>query len=90
MNYLILQDTSYVSLFSRLQKNFSFYCSSQLSTQTGSNPNTVAGSTSPDLPTYAQDEEFPECDWSEHYCPDGHKYYYNCVTLESRVMFEPS
>ncbi|WCJ22348.1 Flowering time control protein FCA [Euphorbia peplus] len=24
-----------------------------------------------------------ECDWSEHSCPDGYKYYYNCVTYES-------
>lgn len=26
-----------------------------------------------------------ECDWSEHTCPDGFKYYYNCVTYESLV-----
>ncbi|GMH30791.1 hypothetical protein Nepgr_032634 [Nepenthes gracilis] len=26
----------------------------------------------------------PDCDWSEHVCPDGYKYYYNCVTYESR------
>ncbi|KAL9360289.1 hypothetical protein Peur_048412 [Populus x canadensis] len=25
-----------------------------------------------------------ECDWSEHSCPDGCKYYYNCITCESR------
>ncbi|TKY61693.1 Flowering time control protein FCA [Spatholobus suberectus] len=56
----------------------------QLSSQTGSNPNTVAGNTPPDMPTSPEDEEFPECDWSEHYCPDGYKYYYNCVTCESR------
>ncbi|KAI3408619.1 uncharacterized protein J3R85_020181 [Psidium guajava] len=24
-----------------------------------------------------------ECDWSQHVCPDGNKYYYNCVSLES-------
>ncbi|GAV83671.1 RRM_1 domain-containing protein/WW domain-containing protein [Cephalotus follicularis] len=24
-----------------------------------------------------------ECDWSEHTCPDGYKYYYNCVTCKS-------
>lgn len=26
-----------------------------------------------------------ECDWSQHICPDGFKYYYNCVTCESMV-----
>lgn len=25
-----------------------------------------------------------DCDWSEHICPDGYKYYFNCVTCESR------
>ncbi|XP_021770037.1 flowering time control protein FCA-like [Chenopodium quinoa] len=25
-----------------------------------------------------------DCDWSEHICPDGCKYYFNCVTCESR------
>ncbi|CDP17052.1 unnamed protein product [Coffea canephora] len=25
-----------------------------------------------------------ECEWSEHMCPDGYPYYYNCVTSESR------
>lgn len=25
-----------------------------------------------------------ECEWSEHICPDGCKYYYNCATCESR------
>uniref|UniRef100_A0A7C8Z5U5 RRM domain-containing protein n=1 Tax=Opuntia streptacantha TaxID=393608 RepID=A0A7C8Z5U5_OPUST len=36
--------------------------------------------------------DFPEaslhCDWSEHICPDGYKYYYNCVTCESRNPFD--
>ncbi|PIA61009.1 hypothetical protein AQUCO_00300497v1, partial [Aquilegia coerulea] len=26
----------------------------------------------------------PTCEWSEHTCPDGFKYYYNCLTKESR------
>ena len=26
-----------------------------------------------------------ECEWSEHMCPDGYPYYYNCVTSDSRV-----
>ncbi|MCD7450481.1 hypothetical protein HAX54_006552 [Datura stramonium] len=25
-----------------------------------------------------------DCEWSEHICPDGFLYYYNCVTCESR------
>ncbi|XP_010559177.1 PREDICTED: flowering time control protein FCA isoform X2 [Tarenaya hassleriana] len=25
----------------------------------------------------------PECDWSEHTCPDGYRYYYNCVSCQS-------
>ncbi|KAK7284560.1 hypothetical protein RJT34_19307 [Clitoria ternatea] len=65
-------------------QNMEQHISSQLPTQNGSNPNTVAGSTPPDMPANPQDEDFPECDWSEHYCPDGHKYYYNCVTCESQ------
>ncbi|KAL1350896.1 hypothetical protein HN51_014871 [Arachis hypogaea] len=58
--------------------------SSQTPTQSVSNSNTVAGSISPDMPTSPVDEDFPECEWSEHYCPDGHTYYYNCVTCESK------
>lgn len=29
-----------------------------------------------------------DCDWSEHICPDGNKYYFNSATFESRVMFQ--
>lgn len=29
-----------------------------------------------------------DCDWSEHICPDGCKYYFNSATCESRVMFQ--
>lgn len=29
-------------------------------------------------------EDRIDCDWSEHICPDGFKYYFNCVTCESR------
>lgn len=25
-----------------------------------------------------------DCEWSEHICPEGNIYYYNCVTCESR------
>lgn len=28
-----------------------------------------------------------DCEWSDHICPDGNLYYYNCVTCESRVRF---
>ncbi|XP_031099474.1 flowering time control protein FCA-like isoform X2 [Ipomoea triloba] len=28
--------------------------------------------------------EFIDCEWSEHVCPDGYLYYYNCETCESR------
>ncbi|ESQ39377.1 hypothetical protein EUTSA_v10001438mg [Eutrema salsugineum] len=30
-----------------------------------------------------QNTASPECDWSEHTCPDGNKYYFHCVTCES-------
>ncbi|RDX98370.1 Flowering time control protein FCA [Mucuna pruriens] len=65
-------------------QNIEQQLSSQLPTQTGSNLSTVAGTTPPEMPTSPEDEDPPECDWSEHYCPDGYKYYYNCVTCESR------
>lgn len=38
------------------------------------------------MPPSPEDEVYPDCDWSEHYCPDGQKYYYNNVTCESKVM----
>uniref|UniRef100_A0A0R0F2D9 Flowering time control protein FCA n=1 Tax=Glycine max TaxID=3847 RepID=A0A0R0F2D9_SOYBN len=66
------------------QLSSQFNVRSQLPSQTESNPSTVTGITLPDMPTSPQDEDFPECDWSEHYCPDGDKYYYNCITCESR------
>ncbi|KAL0674750.1 hypothetical protein Bca4012_002731 [Brassica carinata] len=30
-----------------------------------------------------EDQNTEECDWSEHTCPDGNKYYFHCVTFES-------
>ncbi|CAN8314450.1 unnamed protein product [Cochlearia groenlandica] len=30
-----------------------------------------------------QNTESTECDWSEHTCPEGNKYYFHCVTFES-------
>lgn len=61
--------------------------SSMYPSQTGGSPCAAVGSTSPDMPEYSDDEVYPDCDWSEHVCPDGNKYYYNCVTYESKVMF---
>ncbi|GMN52278.1 hypothetical protein TIFTF001_021415 [Ficus carica] len=47
-------------------------------------PQAVASnSTSTKVLVNTQIPELPECDWSEHTCPDGYKYYYNCVTCES-------
>ncbi|XP_024933037.2 flowering time control protein FCA isoform X1 [Ziziphus jujuba] len=58
--------------------------SGQQTPQTGNNTQAVASnSVSPVVPVNAQVSEL-ECDWSEHTCPDGYKYYYNCVTCESR------
>lgn len=53
---------------------------------TGSSSQEVAcKNSSAAVPVNSQTSELPECDWSEHTCPDGHKYYYNCVTCESLV-----
>ncbi|KAJ4727839.1 flowering time control protein FCA-like [Melia azedarach] len=54
--------------------------------RTERNPQTSAAST-PTVPTVPQSSQTVaplECDWSEHTCPDGNKYYYNCVTCESK------
>ncbi|KAM4074096.1 hypothetical protein ACB094_10G067700 [Castanea mollissima] len=55
----------------------------QLSSQS---PTVASNSTSPTVPLSPHTTACLECDWSEHTCPDGHKYYYNCVTRESRWM----
>lgn len=34
--------------------------------------------------TSTEGSDYIDCDWSEHICPDGNLYYYNCVTCESR------
>ncbi|XAR61434.1 hypothetical protein NMG60_11035132 [Bertholletia excelsa] len=44
----------------------------------------VATSSGPAVPISIQTADSVDCDWSEHTCPDGYKYYYNCVTCESR------
>lgn len=48
-------------------------------------PSTI--SSAPALPLSTQGADPLDCDWSEHRCPDGYKYYYNCTTCESRVRF---
>ncbi|XP_039047957.1 flowering time control protein FCA-like isoform X2 [Hibiscus syriacus] len=50
--------------------------------QTGSSQSVAATSVAHAVPQSL--ETLPECDWSEHTCPEGNKYYYNCVTCESR------
>lgn len=61
------------------------------STQKNSDGTSIASLTEPQ----SFDTEDLECDWSEHTCPDGDKYYYNCVTCESKVcslhfLFSPN
>ncbi|XP_065860292.1 flowering time control protein FCA isoform X2 [Euphorbia lathyris] len=54
------------------------------SSLTGSNPPAVGiSSAAPAPPLSPQTADPQECDWSEHACPDGYKYYYNCMTCES-------
>ncbi|KAJ9547742.1 hypothetical protein OSB04_020285 [Centaurea solstitialis] len=57
---------------------------SHMSSQTGSDaPPSVSSTCS--VPTTSSEMSDPgDCDWSEHICPDGNAYYYNCVTCESR------
>ncbi|XVF32917.1 hypothetical protein REPUB_Repub17cG0124400 [Reevesia pubescens] len=54
------------------------------SPRTGSSQTIVATSVAPTVPQSLETVAPLECDWSEHTCPDGNKYYYNCATLESR------
>ncbi|XP_071698728.1 flowering time control protein FCA [Rutidosis leptorrhynchoides] len=54
---------------------------SYMSSHNGSEHPSVSSSSS--APAYMDTEDLPECDWSEHICPDGNTYYYNCVTSES-------
>ncbi|KAJ8748693.1 hypothetical protein K2173_008138 [Erythroxylum novogranatense] len=55
---------------------------------TESNPQTALNPTEPAATSSPQIVDSPECDWSEHACPDGYKYYYNCVTCESSVSYQ--
>ncbi|XP_031274109.1 flowering time control protein FCA-like [Pistacia vera] len=55
------------------------------SPRTGNTPQTSAcTATVPAVPPSPHTEASLECDWSEHTCPDGYKYYYNCETCESK------
>ncbi|XP_042988793.1 flowering time control protein FCA-like [Carya illinoinensis] len=69
----------------KVEQQLSLQVTSQQSPRTGSNPPILAStSSSPAVPLSPQIVAPLECDWSEHTCPDGYKYYYNCVTYESR------
>ncbi|TYH10085.1 hypothetical protein ES288_A07G150200v1 [Gossypium darwinii] len=54
------------------------------SPQTGSSQPIAATSVVPIVPQSLETVALQESDWSEHTCPEGNKYYYNCVTCESR------
>ncbi|PON44999.1 Flowering time control protein FCA [Trema orientale] len=66
-----------------LEQNQQSQASGQQPPSTGSSSQEVACNPSAAVPVNTEISELPECDWSEHTCPDGHKYYYNCVTCES-------
>lgn len=54
----------------------------------GAQPSVVSSVTCVgNLPLTTQSAFRIPCNWSEHTCPDGFKYYYNCITRESRVSF---
>ncbi|XVF80698.1 hypothetical protein PTKIN_Ptkin15bG0096000 [Pterospermum kingtungense] len=52
--------------------------------QTESSQTIAATSVAPTVPQNLETVAPLECDWSEHTCLDGYKYYYNCVPCESR------
>ncbi|KAF9688181.1 hypothetical protein SADUNF_Sadunf02G0170400 [Salix dunnii] len=51
---------------------------------TGSTQLAGCNSATSAVPPSPQIMDPEECDWSEHSCPDGYKYYFNCITCESR------
>ncbi|KAM1017920.1 hypothetical protein PS2_046819 [Malus domestica] len=57
--------------------------SGQIIGQQQSSQTVASNSTSPALASSHETAVPLECDWSEHTCPDGYKYYYNCETCES-------
>ncbi|XP_058197290.1 flowering time control protein FCA isoform X1 [Rhododendron vialii] len=58
--------------------------SSSQSPGTGGKPQTVSRTTSVSELVFPSIANPLDSDWSEHTCPDGYKYYYNCATCESR------
>nr|ART33343.1 flowering time control protein [Tapiscia sinensis] len=68
-----------------LEQQQNWQVTRQESPCTNCNPQSIAStSAAPAVPECLQTAVSLECDWSEHTCPDGYKYYYNCVTCESR------
>ncbi|KAK3415365.1 hypothetical protein EUGRSUZ_H00995 [Eucalyptus grandis] len=65
------------------EQRHSFQSIRQESPRSRDNPQAVP-STSGLSPAFIEMEDL-ECDWSQHVCPDGNKYYYNCVSLESTL-----
>ncbi|XP_021859198.2 flowering time control protein FCA isoform X2 [Spinacia oleracea] len=76
-----------------LQQNFQ--ASRQQSQWTGATPTTAASAPAVALPSESPSTPIGsaaaaarpapvKCNWTEHTSPDGHKYYYNSVTRESR------
>ncbi|KAI5336238.1 hypothetical protein L3X38_015505 [Prunus dulcis] len=58
--------------------------SGQIIGQQQSSQTVASNSLSAAVPSNHEIAASIECDWSEHNCPDGYKYYYNCETCESR------
>ncbi|KAM7526969.1 hypothetical protein LguiB_030379 [Lonicera macranthoides] len=76
-----------------VMSNTSHLATPQQSSQSGSEQPPAVSSTCTALETSTISYAAPasgepanclDCDWSEHVCPDGCKYFYNCVTCESR------
>ncbi|XP_062004197.1 flowering time control protein FCA [Rosa rugosa] len=67
-----------------MQKQHLTQSSGQILGQQQSSQTFSSNSTSAALPSSHEITAPLECDWSEHTCPDGYKYYYNCETCESR------
>ncbi|KAF7120218.1 hypothetical protein RHSIM_Rhsim13G0003200 [Rhododendron simsii] len=62
----------------------SFRACGFMSPGTGGKPQTVSRTSSVSELVFPSIANPLDSDWSEHTCPDGYKYYYNCATCESR------